>query len=223
MLRAVLKSVQSFSIKKNAKGLPAATRRVLTAVCLLTVPTTVIATWLTQEEPFAFLVGRKTPKIGEMITDVPGNSDPTLVNANDADLADDDLVIGVVAFGEAKAYLREALDGRPANHVVHDRFGATQVTVTYCGRTGCTRVFSATGEKNLHDLHCGGWMAQQEMALLVGAKRFPQSSQEIPFDDVPFIVTTWGEWRMEYPESAVYLGRRDFIRSPKAKPDPGVS
>jgi len=48
-------------------------------------------------------------------------------------------------------------------------------------------------------------MAEQELALLIGDKRFAQSSTEIPFDDIPFIITTWDKWRAEHPESPIYL------------------
>lgn len=156
--------------------------------------------------PFNLFLGEKTKIFPAMKFDFRGETKPFFTSAAKASLSDDDIVIGVVAFGESKAYLREAFSG-PGRHIVHDQYGAMQVTVTHCDRTRCTRVFSAAEDKDLKALHCGGWMEEQEMALLVEDQRYSQSSEEIPFDDVPFTITTWGEWRMEHPVSAVFDGQ----------------
>src|SRR5204863_2028339 len=84
---------------------------------------------------------------------------------------------------------------------------------TYCDISGCTRVFRETPGQDLLSLRCGGltyvsrFTRKKEMALMVGDRRLPHSSKEIPFDELPFVVTTWGEWQKEHPNSPVYLGR----------------
>lgn len=215
MFRALYGLIRSGK-SKLTRAQHAASRRVLVAVALLTLPSVAVATWLSQEHPFAFCT---KAKIREMIVDQPGISQPGFASAASAKLADGDMVIGVAVLGEAKAYPQGRLGG-PGNHIVHDRFGLTQVSVTFCDRTRCARVFTATDEYDLRVLHCGGWMAEQEMALRIGDYRFVQSSPEIPFDDLPFQVTTWGEWRKAYPNSTVYLGKPLGAPTPRLPADP---
>jgi hypothetical protein len=51
----------------------------------------------------------------------------------------------------------------------------------------------------------------------LSAYGFPQSSEEIPFNEVPFVVTTWGKWRAKNPQSIVYLGSPEVAKSFKQK------
>jgi hypothetical protein len=191
-------------------------RRVAIAVSLLLLPAMAAGLWLSSENPFYLIIGAKVRKIPEMKADYPGYTQPKFTVAEEFPLADHEIVIGVVALGEAKAYLRRAFSG-PGTHIVHDHFGKTQVTVTHCNRTRCTRVFTAADDQDLSVIHCGGWMAEQEMALLVGTKRFPQSSEDVPFNEVPYVVTTWAKWRAKNPQSIVYLGSPEVVKFWKEK------
>jgi hypothetical protein len=191
-------------------------QRVAIAVSLLLLPAMGIGLWLSSDNPFYLILGEKIRKLPETRADYPGYTQPTFMTAAEFPLGDHEIVIGVVAFGQAKAYARRVFSG-PDTHIVHDRFGDTQVTVTHCNRTRCTRVFTATGDQDLSKMHCGGWMEEQELALLIGGTRFPQSSEEIPFDEVPFVVTTWGKWRAKNPQSIVYLGSPEVAKSFKQK------
>jgi hypothetical protein len=142
----------------------------------------------------------------EMALDVEGIRNPLFVPANLASLVDEEMIIGVIVAGEARAYLRRSFDNLPRKHIVHDKFGFVTVVVTHCDRTRCTRVFSAKDDQGDLDIRCGGWLIEQEMALLVGGTKYPHSSPEIPLTDLPFVVTTWKEWRQAQPKSMVYLG-----------------
>jgi hypothetical protein len=184
--------------------------RVAVAVCVLILP--VIAVVYYFAEPRAPRSGRTFVKPANiqmqvpMLVDIPAITDPVLVTAADARLKKNDLVIGVVAFGEARAYLKDAFAKGMTSHVLQDRIGATKIAVTHCDLTNCTRVLSSATDGKVTDIHCGGWMAQQELALLIGDERFAQSSREIPFDDVPFVISTWEKWRAENPHTFVYEG-----------------
>ena len=190
--------------------------RIAAAVVLLLGPAMGVGLWLASDNPFYLIVGAKIRKMSELKADIPGYTQPEFTVAAEFPLADHEIVIGIVAFGEAKAYLRRAFSG-PETHIVHDRFGGTQVTVTHCNRTRCTRVFTAADDQDLSSMHCGGWMAEQELALLVGGTRFPQSSKEIPFDEISYVVTTWGKWRTKNPNSIVYLGTPEVAKAYKEK------
>jgi hypothetical protein len=150
-----------------------------------------------------------------IVLDVGGLRNPLFVPASLARLFDDEMIIGVIVAGEARAYLCRSFEHLPEKHLVHDKFGSLSVTVTHCDRTRYTRVFAARDDQEDLDIRCGGWLIEQEMALLVGGKKFPHSSGELPLTDLPFVVTTWKEWQQAQPKSVVYLGdiRPD---SPKA-------
>ncbi|MBC7853849.1 MAG: DUF3179 domain-containing protein [Pirellulaceae bacterium] len=174
--------------------------RVLSCVLLLTAPTVALTCWLSDP-----------PRKRDYFADAAGVMNPQFTAANDAQLDSDELVIGIAAFGEARAFWRGSLSMRPENHLVHDAFGGIKVTVTHCDITGCTRVFRETPGHDLLELRCGGltpqgrFTAKKEMALLVGDRRLPHSSKEIPFDELPFVVTTWGEWQKAHPSSPVFI------------------
>lgn len=199
-----------------AKKVQSPSWRIAIAVSLLLAPAMGIGLWLSSDNPHYLIVGARIRKMPEIKMDIPGDIQPTFTSAANFPLGDHEIVIGVVAFGQAKAYVRRVFSG-PGTHIVHDRFGKTQVTVTHCNRTRCTRVFTAAEDRDLSVMHCGGWMEQQELALLIGGTRFPQSSEEIPFDEVPFVVTTWGKWRAKNPQSIVYLGGPEVAKPLKQK------
>jgi len=146
------------------------------------------------------------PKLPAQRLSVAGVKNPSLLRADAATLVDDEIIIGVTAFGESRAYVRRAFDRLARRHVVHDQFGSTPVTITHCDRTRFTRVFISKDGKTQCDVRCGGWLEEQEMALLVDGKEYSQSAQDIPLDDLDFVVTTWKEWRETQPNSRVYIG-----------------
>jgi hypothetical protein len=130
---------------------------------------------------------------------------PEFVAADKALLADDDVVIGVVVGDQSRAYLRSAFDDSPEAHVVLDELGSTRVAVTHCDRMRCTRVFAGDADEKL-DVSTGGWNASaSEMELVVSGKRYGHKSPDIPLNDVPFLETTWGNWRTVYPDTLVYV------------------
>lgn len=160
-----------------------------------------------RQEPAAPPASTAVPKAFPPLTvDLAGVRDPVMIPAEQVMLDDNEIVIGVVAAGESRAYVRHAFADRPDRHIVHDQFGSLPVAITYCERTDCTRVFAGKPGEDSLDLRCGGWLPVQEMSLLVGEREYAQSSSEIPLADVPFVVTTWKEWRQSKPDSLIYLG-----------------
>ena len=161
--------------------------------------------WLIpSRQPAAGPPGIKT-ELAEKL-DAEGITNPKLVSASESGLLDTDLVIGVVAFGEARAYLQRALAYYPERHVVNDKFGDVPVTVTHCDVTSCTRVLTKGKKDAPVNVRCGGWSDKKGMALIVDELEYPQLSKDVPLQDVSHVVTTWKEWRALHPESMVYLG-----------------
>jgi hypothetical protein len=60
----------------------------------------------------------------------PLNVNPKIVAAAEAQLADDDLVMGVVVGGEARAYPVNYMNG-PHNEVVNDQLGGLPIAPTW--------------------------------------------------------------------------------------------
>jgi hypothetical protein len=141
-----------------------------------------------------------------LAVDEEGVRDPLLVPATPDVIDPDEIIIGVTAFGQSRAYVRRAFDNSPARHVVHDRFGSIPVTVTHCDMTRKTRVFTSSDYAAALDVRCGGWLPEQEMSLLVQGKEYAHSSSEIPLNELPFVIMTWEQWQKSQPESLVYLG-----------------
>jgi hypothetical protein len=134
----------------------------------------------------------------------PGLRQPPAVRADEAMLADDAPVIGVVADGRPRAYLVSAMRSM-SSHVVNDLVGEVPVTVTYCDRTDCIRTFSAKSRGEPLTLGVGGW-SNGGMELRLDERNYPQESAEVPLDDFEFERTTWGEWRERHPETEIFVG-----------------
>ena len=60
----------------------------------------------------------------------PLNVNPEIVSAGDTPMADEDIVMGVVIGGEARAYPVNYMNG-PRNEVVNDRLGGTAIAATW--------------------------------------------------------------------------------------------
>jgi hypothetical protein len=154
---------------------------------------------------------------------LPGIRLPPARAPGDAALADEDEVIGVCVGGRARAYQVTALGGQPANHVINDVVGGRAVSVTYCDRKKCSRVFTGgTGDTPL-DLDVGGYV-NKALVLRIGVVDYSQETGQcldpsggppLPFEELPHERTTWKAWRESHPETDVYVG------DPPGKQDPG--
>lgn len=139
---------------------------------------------------------------------------PPTVSARDAAVPDDARVIGIEIGGRHRAYCISALAANPCLHVVEDRIGHSPVCVTYCPLEGCTKVFARdTGP--LLEVTLGGLSRPYHHLLLrVGSARYDQttlmpldgSGSPFPYSCYPYLVTTWGQWRAEHPDTDAYAG-----------------
>src|SRR5262249_40217228 len=86
---------------------------------------------------------------------------PPVRAAADAELADDEDVLGVAVGGKPRAYRVRALGGTPWVHVVHDLLGDTPVTIAHCDRTGCSKAFTGGERGQTLKVAFGGWREGQ--------------------------------------------------------------
>jgi len=134
----------------------------------------------------------------------PGVKMPTLRDSQEADLGPDAEVIGVLIGDEPRAYLLSAFKGLDL-HVVNDCAAEVPISITYCDRTDCARVFTDPQRREAIDLYLGGW-GGDDMLLKLGEQYFTQNAETAPLRDHPFQRTTWEEWKSQHPETSVYVG-----------------
>lgn len=138
-----------------------------------------------------------------MITE--GLTTPPVHPATTAPLGDETEVIGVLVNDEARAYVVTAMHSY-GTHVINDLIDSCPVTVTYCDQTDVARVLTLTGKESPLDIQVGGWM-QGEMQVMTGDRMYGQSSPDVPFEDLPFERTTWGQWKQAHPDTRVFTGQ----------------
>ena len=141
----------------------------------------------------------------------------------DAKLHDDDLVIGVVAGGEARAYPVNLM-WEPVNEVLNDTLGGQPITATWCPIAHSAVVYDAARGKDrvelgavglregvfiLYDKKTRSWWSQVAgnavQGQLAGERLVKLAST----------VTSWAAWRSQHPQTSVWTdpslpGRRRF-------------
>jgi hypothetical protein len=153
----------------------------------------------------------------------PIRAEVVAVEAREAKLKDDDLVIGVVAGGEARAYPVNLM-WEPENEVLNDTLGGQQITATWCPIAHTAAVFDRTVEGSrlelgavglrdgvsiLYDRGTGSWWSQVSGRAVEG----PLAGRTLGKRAAS--VTTWAAWRRLHPETTVWWdsalpGRRRF-------------
>jgi hypothetical protein len=144
----------------------------------------------------------------------PGVRLPPMRAAAEAGLADDSEVIGIRVGGQARAYRIAALSGGPEFHLVNDVLGGRPVSVAYCDRTRCVRVFTEPAGNHPLELGFVGWvegigpilqMAGVKYTLEDGKNLTQPQGPPLPYPRLQYERTTWGEWRRSHPDTDVYV------------------
>jgi hypothetical protein len=132
-------------------------------------------------------------------------------SARNVTFPDDLAVVGVSIGGEDRAYLLSTLE-QVQNHVVNDLVGRSSVSITYCDRTRCARVFTGGETGRPLDLRAAGFSDEGGMILDSGTGHYfqktgrPVSSgvtDPFPYRELPSDQTTWGEWNRAHPDTSV--------------------
>lgn len=135
---------------------------------------------------------------------MPGVRSPQFFAAAEVQLPDDLVVIGVQVGEQPRAYLQKAMS-QLDSHVVNGECAGVPVSVTYCDRTDCVRVFTRQGGASLIDLQTGGF-SDDEMLVRLDGVMYPQSSPDLPLQELKHVQTTWGQWLLQHPATTIYLG-----------------
>lgn len=154
---------------------------------------------------------------GNMIVVFSGIRMPPAKPADESGLDDEAEVIGVCVGSHARAYAVESMGFPATRHVVNDMLGGRAVSVTYCDRRRCSRVFTRAAGAGPLALDVGGWLDDKGMLLHVNEVFYSQETGEnlsaeddapIPYPEWPHARTTWGSWRMAHPDSDVYVAEQ---------------
>jgi hypothetical protein len=120
--------------------------------------------------------------------------------------------------GRYRAYALSALK-KIDEHVVNDVLGGVPVTIAYCNRNGCVRVYSDPRGNRPLPVAVGGWVGEPGsgpdgvMLLRVESNYYMHDSGEalegfgrFPYSEIEYERTTWGAWKQAHPESDVFAG-----------------
>jgi len=138
---------------------------------------------------------------------------PHTLAADKAPLEDKDMVIGVTVGNKHRAYLMRAMGGTPQYHIVDDLLGELPVSITYCDRTHCSKVFTGAQSGAVLDVSFGGFKDNHLLIRANGTTYFQHNLQPLrslspsfPYQEAEFEETTWSEWRKAHPDTDVYIG-----------------
>lgn len=125
-------------------------------------------------------------------------------------MQDEDLIVGVLVNGHARAYPHRILDW---HEIVNNTVGDENITINYCPLTGTAfswksesnNVFSTFGVSGLlynanlilYDRETDSYWSQMRLQCVSGAEKGEQAQV------LDLIETTWGQWKALYPNSDV--------------------
>jgi hypothetical protein len=151
--------------------------------------------------------------------------EPHFVPAAKADfLKSDDRVIGVSENGVSKAYQPSVL---AFHHVVQDSLGKAPIIVGWCSLCNTPLVYSAEVDGKKLTFEWAGnrgnnfYMRDLETKSnwqQIGGDCFEGQMKGKRLTMIPFLYTTWGEWRAQHPETLVlvpepaYKAGYDFMK-----------
>lgn len=150
---------------------------------------------------------------------IPSINRPRFITGSQADfLKNSDRILGVALDSEVKAYPIKILD---RHEIVNDRFGDRAVVITYCPLCGSGMAFDADigGPKTfgvsgllynsdvlLFDRQTESLWSQIAMKAISGPMRGMKLSP------IPTRLTTWEQWRNEFPNSTVLSNNQGIYR-----------
>jgi hypothetical protein len=149
----------------------------------------------------------------EIRGELPLRSAARVVEADAAGLAPQEMVIGVVVGGQARAYPVNLMWG-PEHEVVNDQLGGTAVAASWCPIVLSGEVYAR--EVDGRRLELGAVGAEDGVLVLYDQATHSRWSQVAGratsgplagsrLRKMPSLVTTWARWRTLHPDTTVYV------------------
>ncbi|MEM3160412.1 MAG: DUF3179 domain-containing protein [Nitrososphaera sp.] len=156
---------------------------------------------------------------------IPSIDEPKFVSAQEADLRNGDLVLGLEINGDVRAY---PLDILVWHEIVNDAVGGEPVAVTYCPLCFTNQVFKRTVEGEVVEFGTSGKLYNSNLVMYdrstesywsqalgqaIAGKRTGHLLERVPFD-----VAYWGDWKVINPDTKVLSQDTGFGRPYGADP-----
>lgn len=155
---------------------------------------------------------------------IPPLDAPAMLAAADADYLDDDnVVFGIEVNGDARAYPKRILAW---HEMFKDTVGGEPVTGVYCTLCGSMILYRSVHDGVHHELGTSGFLYRSNKLMydhetyslwntirgvpVIG----PLVGRGIELEPLSVVTTTWGQWRMQHPDTTVLSletgHRRDY-------------
>lgn len=147
---------------------------------------------------------------------IPSIDDPEFVDADEADLAPGDMVIGFRHGGEVRAYPQRIV---VYHEIVNDRVGGLSVSVTYCPLTATAQVF----ERGTTTLGTSGQLLNSNLVMYdretesycsqIAATCYRGEHRGKTLVEREAVWTTWERWRSVHPDTRVLTENTGHLRN----------
>ncbi|MBX9579076.1 MAG: DUF3179 domain-containing protein, partial [Gemmataceae bacterium] len=123
----------------------------------------------------------------------------------------DTAVLGLTLGGESRAYVLETF-AQVGDHVAEDVIDGRPVSITYCDRRTCGKVFAGARGGDPLGLRPAGYSRADGMLLEAGGRVYrqedghpyhPDGDPGPPLAELPSVLTTWKDWAADHPGTAV--------------------
>jgi hypothetical protein len=143
------------------------------------------------------------------VTEVPHKPIHEVADA----LPPDELVLGVAAFGEARAYPLDLLNEQPGRKVLNDTLGGQPIAATWCDASHNAIVYARDVEGQTLTLAPSGQLWKSNMVMydvethshwsqLLGEAKLGKLEGK-QLRRLPGLLTDWQTWKRLYPDSTV--------------------
>lgn len=157
---------------------------------------------------------------------IPSVDNPVFISVSEANsqIADDDLVVGVIIDGTPRVYPHSILR---FHEIINDQTSATHIAATYCPLTGSAIVYP-TAQLGGSTLGVTGILFESNLVfydrctdscfvqLLSFGMTGPRVGLTLTYEGI--IETSWATWKLMYPDSQVVSDDtgfdRDYLRNP---------
>ena len=152
---------------------------------------------------------------------IPALTNPEVVpaSAGDSFLVPDDLILGVVVNGEARAYPHGILWW---HEIANDVLGGRPIVVSFCPLTGSGLVYDAAINGQLHNFGVSGLLFDNNLILFdrttdslwsqMGVQSICGSLQGTRLSLLPLVQSTWAAWKAMHPDTTVVSFNTGFSR-----------
>lgn len=151
---------------------------------------------------------------GVVVDGIPALDQPAMRSAADADyLSDADAVFGMEINGDARAYPLLILDW---HEMANDTIGGVPVSLAYCTLCGAAVAYDGRASDGVtYDFGSSGFLFRSNKLMYDRQTRTlwnqltgqpvlgPLVGSGVQLDLLPVVLTTWGEWRTQHPDTQV--------------------